>query len=194
MFAPQRSFKDLVLSYLKHREQSISALTKQLKGDGYKFHRLFVTGYLKALADVGILREKEIPPAKVYSVSSSRERNLYETIGDRCRAASGDERIQVRLAISALQKLFRRPIFLGELREAGFSAAIEAPAAAEEEKEEARRALSKLAVDVPANEPAYAVEERRNEIRDAILMDILIERFGMASLVIGTRQTRLVER
>lgn len=194
LFAPQRSFKDLVLSYLKPREHSISSLAKQLKGDGYRFHRLFVTGYLKALADVGILREKEIPPAKVYSVSSSRERTLYEAIGERCRAASGDERIQVRLAVSALQKLFRRPIFLGELREAGFSGPVEAPAASREEKEEARRALSKLAVDVPANEPAYAVEERRNETRDAILLDILVERFGMSSLVVGTRQTRLVER
>lgn len=194
MFVPERNLKDLVVSHVRAQERSISSLTKQLQADGYTFHRLFVTGYLKALADVGILREKEIPPAKVYSASSHRERNLYELVGERCRAAAPDERAQARIAVAVLQRLFRRPIFLRELRECGFTGAVDAIAAPRDEREEARRALLKLGVPLPTNEPAYVAEERRNDLRDAIVSDLLVDRFGMASLVLDTKQTRLVER
>jgi hypothetical protein len=194
VFVPEKNLKDLVVSYLRVQERSISALTKQLGQDGYSFHRLFVTGYLKALSDVGVLREKDIPPAKVYSASPHRDRNLYEHVGDRCRAATPDERAQTRLAVAVLQRLFRRPVFLRELRECGFLGAVDAPAASRDEREEARRSLLKLGLPLPTNEPAYVMEDRRNDLRDAILLDLLVDRFAMGSLVLGTRQTRLVDR
>ena len=194
MFVPERNLKDLVISYIRDQERSISALTKQLGADGYSFHRLFVTGYLKALADVGMLREKEIPPAKVYTASAHREANLYEMVGDRCREAAADEAAQSRLAVATLQRVFRRPVFLRELREAGFSGSVDAPAVQKEEREEARRALAKLGLQIPTNDPAYRVEERRNDARDAILCDILVDRFGLAPLVLDTKQMKLTER
>ena len=194
LFVPDRNLKDLVVSYLREQERSISALTKQLRADGYPFHRLFVTGYLKALADAGILREKDIPPAKVYSTSAHREPNLYELVGARCREATREEADQIRLAVSVLQKLFRRPIFLRELRECGFGGAVDAPQAPREEREEARRGLVKLGLPVPTNEPAYGMPERRNEVRDEILYDLVVKRFGMGALVLGTKQMKLTER
>lgn len=193
MFVPERNLKDLVVSYIRDKERSISALTKQLESDGYNFHRLFVTGYLKALADVGMLREKEIPPAKVYTASAHREENLYEMIGERCREAASDQPAQTRLAVATLQRLFRRPVFLRELRECGFAGAVDAPSVAKEEREEARRALAKLGLQIPTNEPAYRVEERRNDARDAILCDIIVQRFGLATLVLDTKQMKLME-
>ena len=193
MFVPERNLKDLVVSYIRDQERSISALTKKLQSDGYSFHRLFVTGYLKALADTGVLREKEIPPAKVYTTSAHREENLYEMIGERCREAAPAEPAQTRLAVAALQRLFRRPVFLRELRECGFAGAVDAPAVAKEEREEARRALAKLGLQIPTNEPAYRVEERRNDVRDAILCDIIVQRFGLATLVLDTKQMKLME-
>jgi len=194
LFVPERNLKDLVVSYIRDQERSISALTKQLESDGYSFHRLFVTGYLKALADIGVLREKEIPPAKVYTASAHRDENLYEMIGDRCREAAPGEPAQTRLAVAALQRLFRRPVFLRELRECGFLGAVDAPAVAKEEREEARRALAKLGLQIPTNEPAYRVEERRNDVRDAILCDIIVQRFGLSTLVLDTKQMKLMER
>jgi hypothetical protein len=194
LFVPERNLKDLVVSYLRVQERSISSLTKQLKQDGYSFHRLFVTGYLKALADVGMLREKEIPPSKVYTTSVHREPNLYELVGARCREAAKAEPEQARLAIAVLQKLFRRPIFLREVRECGFAGVIDAPAASREEREEARRGLVKLGLQLPTNEPAYAVQERRSEVRDGILYELVVERFGMTGLVLETKQTKLTER
>ena len=193
MFVPERNLKDLVISYIRDQERSISALTKQLGADGYSFHRLFVTGYLRALADVGVLREKEIPPAKVYTASAHRETNLYESVGERCREAAPDEAGQARLAVATLQRLFRRPVFLRELRECGFTGALDVPAVAKDEREETRRALAKLGLQLPTNEPAYRVEERRNDVRDAILCDIIVERFGLAPLVLDTKQMKLME-
>ncbi len=194
MFVPERNLKDLVIRYVRNQERSISALTKQLENDGYSFHRLFVTGYLKALADVGMLREKDIPPAKVYTASAHRESNLYEMVGERCREAFPEEASQTRLAVAVLQKLFRRPVFLREMREAGFPGAVDASAAPKEEREEVRRALMKLGLQIPTNEPAYRVEERRNEARDVILCDIIVERFGLTPLVVDTKQMKLMER
>ncbi|HYM40260.1 MAG TPA: hypothetical protein VEY12_08995 [Thermoplasmata archaeon] len=193
MFVPERNLKDLVVSYIRDQERSISALTKQLESDGYSFHRLFVTGYLKALADVGVLREKQIPPAKVYTASAHRDANLYESVGEKCREAAADEPAQARLAVAALQRLFRRPIFLRELRECGFTGAVDVSAVAKDEREEARRALAKLGLQIPTNEPAYRVEERRNDVRDAILCDIIVERFGLTPLVLDTKQMKLME-
>ncbi len=194
LFVPERNLKDLVVSYLRVQERSISSLTKQLRQDGYSFHRLFVTGYLKALADVGMLREKDIPPAKVYTTSAHREPNLYELVGSRCREAVKDEADQVRLAVGVLQKLFRRPIFLREIRECGFSAAVDVPQAPREEREEARRGLVKLGLQLPTNEPAYGVPERKSEVRDDILYDLIFQRFGMGGMVLETKQTKLTER
>jgi len=194
LFVPERNLKDLVVSYLRVQERSISALTKQLKQDGYSFHRLFVTGYLKALADIGMLREKDIPPSKVYTTSAHREPNLYELVGSRCREAAKEETDQARLAVAVLQKLFRRPIFLREVRECGFAGAIDVSPAPREERDEARRGLVKLGLQLPTNEPAYVVPERRSEVRDEILYDLIVERFGMGALVLETKQTKLTER
>ena len=112
MFVPDRNLKDLILSYVKQQERSISSLAKVLQKDGFRFHRLFIAGYLKSLADMGVLREKEIPPAKVYTTSAHRERNVYESVGEKCRQSEANERRQARLAVAVLERLFRRPIFL----------------------------------------------------------------------------------
>src|SRR6266542_1032397 len=125
---------------------------------------------------------------------SSRVEFLYEAVGSRCRNSTRDETEQVRLAIGVLQKLFRRPIFLRELRECGFVGAIDAPAAPREERDEARRGLIKVGLQLPTNEPAYAVSERRNELRDEILRELIVDRFGMGTLVLETKQMKLTER
>jgi len=52
----------------------------------------------------------------------------------------------------------------------------------------------KLGLQLPTNEPAYAIPERRNEVRDEILYDLIVERFGMGGLVLETKQMKLTER
>jgi hypothetical protein len=96
--------------------------------------------------------------------------------------------------VAVLQKVLRRPIFLRELRECGLLGAVDAPAAGREEREESRRALMKLGLQIPSNEPAYRVEDRRSEARDAILCELIVRRFGLSGLVLDTKQTKLTER
>ena len=90
--------------------------------------------------------------------------------------------------------MFRRPVFLRELRECGFESVSDLPAASKEEREDARRGLGKLHLQIPTNEPAYYVEERRNDVRDQIITDLLVEKFDMAPLVLETRQMKLADR
>ena len=194
LFVPDRNLKDLIVSSVRIKERSISALAKDLTVVGYKFHRLFLAGYLKALSDVGVLREKEIPPAKVYTASMYRGKSLYESVGEKVRAAASDPRDQTRLATSVLFRLFRRPVFLRELRECGFDAVGDLPTSSKEEREDARKAFAKLHLQIPTNEPAYYVEDRRNEVRDAIITDIVVEKFDMTPLVLETRQMKLADR
>ena len=194
MFVPERNLKDLVVSSVRTKERSISALAKDLTLVGYKFHRLFLAGYLKALADVGVLREKEIPPAKVYTASTYRGKTLYECVGEKVRASETDPKSQARLAASVLYRMFRRPVFLRELRECGFDSVADLPTASKEEREDARRGLAKLHLQIPTNEPAYFVEDRRNDVRDVIITDLLVEKFDMAQLVLDTRQMKLADR
>ena len=194
MFVPEKNLKDLIVHYVQQKEQSISSLTRTLQKDGFRFHRLFLTGYLKALSDTGHLREKEIPPAKVYTTSTYRGKTLYDSVGEYVRAAETDPRAQSRLAVSVLSRLFRRPVFLREVRECGFDAVADIPTASKEEREDARRGLAKLHIQLPTNEPAYYVDERRNDVRDAIITDLLVEKFDMAPLVLDTRQTKLADR
>ena len=194
MFVPEKNLKDLVISYLKAEERSISSLTRQLRKDGYKFHRLYLTGYLKALADMGMLKDKSLPPSKVYTTSAYRGQNLYEAIGEQCRSAEDDERKQVRLAIAVMQRLFRRPVFLREIKECGFGTQIDALQAPKEEREEARKALLKIGIQIPTNEPAYHIQERKDQSKEIILAAVVLQKFEAGGLVQGTRQVSLEER
>ncbi len=194
MFVPERNLKELILSYLKREETSISGLARRLEDDGYKLHRLLITGYLRALSDLGYVREREIPPAKVYGLAGGRERNLYEMLGDIARDIEGDERKAVRLTIAILQRLFRRPIFLREVREASFPSGYDAFMVEEDDRAEAREELLKVGIRLPLSEPAYEVKARRNERQEQALIRLVLERFGVSGLVMETKQTRLSEK
>jgi hypothetical protein len=191
VFVPEKSLKELLLSYLKRSETSISGLARKLEEDGYRLHRLLLTGYLRALADLGYVREKEIPPSKVYTVSGGREKNLYEMVGEFCREMERDERKAARLAVSVLQRLFRRPIFLRELRECGFPSGYDSLMVEQDEREEARKSLMKVGIRIPLSEPAYRVAERRDERREEVLARLVLEKFGASGLVMETKQLRL---
>ena len=194
MFVPEKNLKDLVISYVKAEERSISSLTRQLHKDGYKFHRLFLAGYLKALTDVGLLREKNLPPSKVYTTSAYRGQNLYEAVGEQCRSVEQEERRQVRLAIAVLQRLFHRPVFLREIKECGFGTQIDALQASKEEREETRKALLKIGIQIPTNEPAYYLQERKDPTKENVLANVILQKFEATGLVQGTRQVSLEER
>lgn len=193
MFISDKNMKDLIFSYLKDSETSISGLSRLLQRDGYKVHRLVLTGYLKAMADMGVLKQKEIPPSKVYTLSSKSERNIYEVVGDKCKTLEIEDKEAATVGAYVLQNLFHRPIFLHEIRQFGLGDIVLAKRVTGDERTDARKALSKNGFRLPTNDPAYLVEREKGyeEVMDSILQEMLIEKFRSQSLVMGPKQTKL---
>lgn len=192
VFVTPEMLKDLIIKYVKEEERSISSLSRRLEEEGHKMHRLVLTGYLKALTDVGVLREKEIPPAKVYTTSAHREKNIYEAVGEKCRALNFDNDEKALVAIYTLQKLFHRPIFFEELKQCGFKEGIEeAEQITGDERREAKAALTKSNVNLPYNDPAYIIKKDYDNIFLDVISDIMIDTFRAKRLVIGTKQLKL---
>ena len=66
MYNPDKEFDRIIIECLGKDGKSISALSKDLESRGIKMHRLIITGYLRAMTDLGYLKEREIPPSKIY--------------------------------------------------------------------------------------------------------------------------------
>jgi DNA-binding HxlR family transcriptional regulator len=190
MFLPEKTLKNLIISYVKREEKSISGLARQLNEDGFPIHRLFLTGYLRAMADLGVVKEKQIPPSKVYTTSAHRERNIYEMVGERCRSAELSDRERATLAVFVLESLFKRPVFLQELRECGFDE-VSAKSVKGEERAEARMLLLKSGIEIPGNDPAYTSGEDLEDPASEVLRDLVLDRFDVHHLRVDTKQTKL---
>lgn len=194
VFVTPDRLKDLIIKYVKEEERSISSLSRRLEQEGHKMHRLVLTGYLKALTDVGVLREKEIPPAKVYTTSAHREKNIYEIVGEKCMALDLKDDEKAQVAVYIMQRLFHRPVFFEELKQCGFKEGVEdAEQITGDERREAKAALTKSNVHLPYNDPAFAIKKDYEEIFLEILSEIIIENLKAKRLVIGTKQLKLGE-
>lgn len=191
MFSPDKDMRELVLEILKKDQMSISGVSRELTAKGVKLHRLELTGYLKALADMNILKQKDIKPSKVFSVSTARERNLYELIGDSCAqyVRTPDER--VTLAAYCLQRLFKRVVFDMEVRRCGVEGAVEGRKATPEERSEAKSILTKLGYKVPNSDVPTVVEKDLNDLFLQVLADVVIARFSAYPYLRHTTQTKL---
>lgn len=193
MFVSDKNMKDLIFHYLKENETSISGLARMLERDGYKVHRLVLTGYLKALADVGMLKQKEIPPSKVYTVTSNSDKSIYDVVREKCRLLEVDDKEAATIGCYILQNLLRRPIFLQEIRQFGFGDTVLAKRVTGEERSEARKMLAQNGFRLPTNDPAYLVDPEKDyeEVMDWVLHMILIEEFKAQGLLMGPKQTKL---
>jgi len=193
MFLPDDSLKATVMRELEKDDRSISSLYRTLTDEGIKIHRLVLTGYLKAMEDMGVLRAKEIPPSKVYSISLTAEKDIYQSIGEYCRNMDIPDNKRPAVALYVLQRLFRRPIFQGEMRRAGFEDDIEefAVGVAGDERSEAKKMLANRGHSLPHRDPAFRVDRKYDKEFDEIILHVLLQRFKASSLAVDTRQTTL---
>ena len=192
MFIREKSLRALVFKHLREADKSISRLARDLEKDGFKLHRLVLTGYLQALAETGVLREKDIPPSKVYSVASSRMQDVYESLGEKLSRLEPHRSKRSRMAVFVLQRLFRRPVFYEELKRCGIGPPKKFRSVGPEERAEARKLLENAGVVVPQSDPCYLVsEDFSGELYDT-LSDELIERAGLRSLRQETKQIKLL--
>ncbi len=191
MFSPEKDMKELVLEILKKDQMSISGVSRELASQGVKLHRLELTGYLKALADMNVLKSKDIKPAKVFSASATREKNLYELVGESCSAYAKTPDERATLAAFCLQRLFKRVVFDMEVKRCGLEGEVEGRRATPEERTEAKAILSKMGYKVPNSDTPIVVERDLDGKFLMVLADLVIERFNARPFLRQTTQLKL---
>lgn len=191
MFNPDKALRDNIFDILKNDGKSISALSRELEERGIKIHRLILTGYLRALTDYNMLKEKEVPPAKVYIPVKGKEKDIYEVVGECSRHISTGADADL-LALFSLNRLFRRPVFFEELRKAGVRDMPVTKQVNVDERQEARKFLMRAGIKVTDVNLAYYHDDpeivpKFEELLTTALSDLL----PFANLVRDSKQTKL---
>lgn len=191
MFSPEEDLRRAIFEILGGEGKSISALSRELEGRGYNLHRLILTGYLRALTDIRILKEREVPPAKIYIPLKPLERDIYEVVGQKVREMVEGEKANA-LVLYLLSMIFRRAIFFDELKKAGVTGQPPGRQASSEERQEAKRVLVRAGFRIPDSSKAYLIEEEGlKEAGTEILVAIVVEVLDAGRLIRETTQTRL---
>lgn len=187
MFNPEKDFNRIVVDALGKDGKSISALTKDLESMGIKHHRLILTGYLRALTDLNVLREKEIPPSKVYIPVRSLPDNIYQSVGKSVTRVAPDKE---GLTLYVLYKLLKRPIFESEIRMTGLPLTsgnqVDPQTLAECKK------LLRRGGNIIPGDAAFEPVREYPELYADVLADMVLEARDSKHLVMETRQTRLI--
>ncbi len=207
-----------LLELLEGRRLSISGLSRELKARGIDEHRLVLTGYLRALRDLKILEETEVPPSKIYALpektteslsekgKDSRSPELYDpqeiysTLRAQLLKISLDSRIPV--GVYVVSRLFERPCFRRELKLIGITQKhleqyLEKPGivceAQDAHLKKARADITKI--EIPPDDPAYEIRENREEVirlANEVLAGLIKHRIDLEGLVAKSKQTTLL--
>ncbi len=192
MFIREKNLRSMVIRQLRNQDKSISRLARDLEKEGARLHRLVLTGYLQALAEMGLLREKDIPPSKVYSLTATKLADVYESLGEKLRLLEKRRDRRSRMGVFVLQRMFRRPVFYEELKRCGLPAPKRFKTVSAEERAEARKILENAGMALPPSDPCYRVfEDFSAELYD-LLSDELLERANLRPLRLETKQVKLI--
>jgi hypothetical protein len=166
-----------------------------LTDEGHKVHRLVLTGYLKAMEEMGHLSSRDFPPSKVYSISGTSEKDIYETV-DEIVANMPEIQPERKPAVKLyfFQKLFKRPIFGSEMARAGYGGDPEAFALriSNEERLELKKQLAKKGFKLAMKEQAYMLPDTKHDAEfDEIMLSLVMQKFRVSGLSVDTKQTKL---
>ena len=177
----EKPLKDIIIEILGKDGLSIHSLSEKLKEMNINMHRLVLTGYLRALRDVGILRERDIKPAKVFSVQQPKKKSIYEIIGEKARDINEENAADI--CLYSFYRIFNRPIFLRELNRAGVGAPENGRKVVGKERQEALKILINAGFDVPRNNSAFVPTKRYDEEFAMILTDLIVNNYNVKNLV-----------
>lgn len=207
-----------ILELLEGRRLSISGLSRELKAIGINEHRLVLTGYLRALRDLEILDEIEIPPSKIYTLPEktseplsdknkefrspelSDPEELYSILRAQLLKINLDFRIPV--GVYVVSRLFERPCFRRELKLIGITQKhleqyLEKPGIVCEVQDthlkKARADITKI--EIPPDDPAYEMRENREEVTrlaNEVFAGLIKHRLDLEGLVAKSKQTTLL--
>jgi len=193
MFGSDKELKSLILDSLPEDGMSISALSRLLNEKGFKMHRLELSGYLKALSDMGILRERDVKPSKVFSPLQSKKKNLYDFLGEMVRREDEDDDKRASMALLVMNKLFRRAVMDRELRMCGLTGSPASRRATDKERADAAAVASKAGIKVGGSDIALVPTGNFSPACNRVVADLLIEMAGLKLLVAETKQKTLEE-
>jgi len=179
---------------LKEKELSINSICKAIETD-VKVHRLYLSGYLKALVDMGYLDEKRIPPSKIYKLKPQKKNEgIYEVVGKQIKKMGKDEGEMSGIAVAALQRIFKRAIFREEIKKCGLdNSRIRAKEVKDgEELKELRKLLNRMNVIIPEKDACYTNEKHKEEVAE-VLLRIVEESFSIKRVRVRTKQIKLDE-
>jgi len=190
-FVPEKDLRGVILETLTDEVKSISRITKDLKAKGHDYHRLMITGYLRAMSDLGLLKEKSIPPSKVYTIPPNRSRNMYELIGQLAKAKNLGFKKESLLSAQVLEALFRRPIFMSEITMCGYEVPSNIKKVSGDERSEARAIVSKAGLKIGSRDMAFECKGSPMAEVMEVLTEMVLEMSNTKALRKDTTQTTL---
>jgi hypothetical protein len=200
------------LEILEGKQLSISGLSRELKAGGIDEHRLILTGYLRALRDLDILEEIEVPPSKIYSLPEKVEEYLPEKIEEsspediysifRTQLLKIDLDLRIPVGVYVVSRLFERPCFRKELKLMGITQKhldqyLEKPGiVCELPDSHLKKARSDITrIEIPSEDPAYEIRENKEELTrlsNEVFAGLIKHRVDLEGLVAKSKQTTLL--
>ncbi len=177
----EKPIKELIIEILGKEGMSINSLSKKLSEKGVRVHRLFLTGYLTAMKDMGYLKERDIKPAKVFSVTSTEKMDIYKKIGIKSREINEENAADI--CLYTLYRLFNRPVFMRELNRAGVGAPAHAKKVFGDERKNALEIVINAGIAIPRNNSAYIPDKEYTNEFNQIISELLWESYGTKNLV-----------
>lgn len=200
VFEERTRLKDLIVAILEEEDTaSIAGIQKRLTKHGEDLHRLIVTGYLRALADTGLLEARSLPPSKVYRLKAGpARRGIHDEAGRAVAARDLPRGTEARVLVALLARLFHRPVFKAEVERAGFEAiGLTAWEVETKDRQSARQRVTQAGIELPHNNPAYypsgpIEDEVRGHIED-VLVELVIKGYNAQPFVQRGKQVTLQE-
>jgi hypothetical protein len=200
VFEDRARLKDLITTILEQDETaSISGIQKRLARHGEDLHRLVVTGYLRALADVGVLEAKDLPPSKIYRLKAGPARRSIHDESGRAVAARGlPHGVQARVLVALLSRVFHRPVFKEEIERAHIEPLGLADWEVEtKDRQAARQRVVQAGIDLPHNNPAYhppvVLDDETRLLVEDLLVELVLKGFNAQAFVQRGKQVTLQE-
>ena len=180
---------------MANKQMSISSIARELKKNGYDQHRLILTGYLRALHDMGHMEEIDIPPSKVYTFKAGMKRDVYTILKEHLQDIDITERLEI--AVFILSSLFHRPCFKYELELLGIEARKTETVRDSKDVHLKEHRTAETRIKIPADDPAFELNVNNNDesnvsIRgNKVLIDIINDLIDLDGLKAKSQQMKL---
>ncbi|MFZ2411731.1 MAG: hypothetical protein WAW23_09195 [Candidatus Methanoperedens sp.] len=184
-------FYDTLTGILANKQMSISSIARELKKNGHDHHRLILTGYLRALHDMGYLEETDIPPSIVYTFKNSPKRDIYTIVKDHLKEFDISDRLEI--AVFILSSLFHRPCFKYELGLLGIEARKTSTVKESKDPRLKEYRAAAARIKIPGDDPAFEVSDGGDLVQrgNEVLIGIINELIDLDGLKAKYQQTKL---